>query len=659
MHMLRHSGRRASTRAALWQWPLALLLAAACPLAPALASCFDNPDPDIHRLQALVPADATKAVRETQDLLKAIKAAPPLDADRAARRSAALYAVQAEAYGILELDEDARRSATLGLGLATNVHDPVYLELLAAYAENVYERTALVNAMESIEAARIVQPQGSTADTCLLITRGLLEHRQDRADLAIVTLTQAYRASIAPAVTEVHIMSADYLSLVLRSMGDYAQALALNQEKIEWDAAHDATMSLSVSYFMRGQILRLMQNYKAAIVEYGQSKSLSIALGDRLGIAFANQRICESHIELGQYALALRECAAAAHEFTTARTSDALKETQSLQARIDLETGHPEEALALLNKVLDHNGADITPRYVGKMYELRARTNAALHDYRAGFDDLREYVQRYTAAHDVELNRQATAQRARFETDREVERNASLQRELALSQEQSHRQAQQLRLNAMVVLAGVIVIVLLIYFLFANRRYRQQLVRLAREDSLTGLPNRRCTAELAQAALQSARSTQQPLTIAIIDMDHFKVINDRCGHATGDYVLKEFARAGREVLREPDILGRWGGEEFLLVMPSTPVELALSSLERLRSLVFQIPLPSSGSGLRVSLSAGLASYDINTRSLDELIAHADAALYTAKNEGRDLVRIADADYEISATGSRRILRLRI
>ena len=102
----------------------------------------------------------------------------------------------------------------------------------------------------------------------------------------------------------------------------------------------------------------------------------------------------------------------------------------------------------------------------------------------------------------------------------------------------------------MVVLLGVVVIALLIYFLVTTRRYRQQLVTLASQDALTGLPNRRRTAELATAALQAACDTHQPLTLAVIDMDHFKVINDRCGHATGDFVLKEFARAGREALRQ-------------------------------------------------------------------------------------------------------------
>jgi len=653
MYQLTHAGRHVSKTVEYW-WrriaPAAVLLVFACPWSPARANCLENPDPEIHQLQEQVSIDATKAQKQAQSLLPA--------AAHNASRTAALYAVEAQAYGILELDADARAMAAKGLALAPDAHDPVHLGLVSAYAEAVYDKAGIVGAIEAVEAARMWQPRGSLADTCLLITRGLLEHRQDREDLAIVTLTQAYRASISPEVTEAHIMSADYLSLVMRSMGDYTQALSLNQEKIDWDTSHDATMSLSVSRFMRGQIFKMMGNYDAAIVEFSEARKLSKQLGDPQGIAFADQRICESHIELGQLAPAQRECARALKAFSVAASADSEKETEALQARIELGLGHAERALSILNKVLDRNGADMPPRHVGSIYESRARADAAVHDYRSAYNDLQEYVNRYTAANDAERVRQAGAQRARFETDREVERNASLQRELALSQEQSHRQAQQLRWNAVVVVAGIVVITLLIYFLLANRRYRKQLVTFASQDWLTGLPNRRRTAELAIAAMETASATQKPLTLALIDMDHFKIINDRCGHATGDYVLKEFARAGRETLRETDILGRWGGEEFLLVMPDTPVELALASLERLRTLVCGIRLPATGSGLRVSLSAGIATHDENTRTLDDLIARADGVLYAAKNEGRDLVRVADVNgFNTSSTGVRRALRL--
>jgi len=653
MYALKLAGRASIEARLRWGWPV-VLLAAVCACVSAQASCLTSTDPTIARLQQLVGENASQAIKEAQNELDALKRDASSNKFSDGQRAAALFAVQAEAYGLLELDADARKTAAKGLELVPSARDLVHLELLSAYSEEVFEKASIAGSIEAIEAARVLQPRGSLADTCLLISRGLLEHRQDRADLAIVTLTQAYRASIAPAVSEPHIRAADYLSLVMRSMGDYPQALALNQEKIDWDTTHEAVNALSVSRFMRGQIYKLMHNYKAAIDEYAQARKLSASLNDHIGIAFADRTTCESHIELGQLALAERECSSALRTFSSAHVSDASKETEALLARIDLESGHPERALLTLNHVLDHGGADISPRQIAPIYEWRARTNAALRDYRDAYDDLRQYIALYTEANDAERNREVSAQRARFETDREVERNAALQRELALSQEHAHRQALQLRWNTIAVSVGAVVITLLIYFLIANRTYRQRLVQLAREDSLTGLPNRRRTAELAELALKEASQSQRPLTLAVIDMDHFKEINDRCGHAAGDTVLREFARAGREALRETDILGRWGGEEFLLVMPDTPVELALASLERLRTLVFNIALPPSGTGLVVSLSAGLASLDASTHSLDELIAQADAALYMAKNEGRDLIRVAEDHHEHPAIEDLRI-----
>ena len=650
----------------------------AASFAPARAGCLADADPEIRRLQELISKNAGRALHEVDSMLEASErgptAGPPAAgssstgsssaAARAASRLGALYAVKADAYDVLEFDNEARAAAKKGLTLVSDAADPVYLELLLAYTGAVYDSAGIVVGIQTLENARSREIPGSAADTCLLINRGLLEHRMGREDLAVVTLTQAYRASAAAAgegseepVTERHIMAADTLSLVMRSMGDYDQALALNEEKLEWDTAHDATMSLSVSRFMRGQILKMKGDFTAAIAEFQKSRSLSVALGDPQGIAFADQRICEAHIQLDELVPAQRECANALKTFSNARSSDSLKETEVLQARIHLGLGHPELALATMNQVLDHGGNDVAPRIVGPMYLWRARANAGLHYYREAYWDLQEYMDRYTAANDAEREKQAGALRARFETDREIERNSSLKRELESSQEQSSRQAQQLRWNSVAVVSGVCIIALLVYFLMVNRSYRAQLVQLASQDPLTGLPNRRRTLELAMAALEEARLGRSPLTLAVIDMDHFKLINDRCGHAAGDHVLKEFARAGREALREADILGRWGGEEFLLLMPETPIELAVASLERLRTLVFGIRLPPSGYGLGVSLSAGLASYDETVKSFEDLIARADAALYMAKNEGRDLIRLSETDFRNSTTGVRRALGL--
>jgi len=635
-------------------WPVMLLLCASLPFRSS-ASCIANPDPEVRQIQGLIAKDAVQALKQIQRRLDALQGAAPA-APRTIARRASLYAAQAQAFEILERSSEAREAAAAGLKLAVNPVDPVHLELLSTAAENVYDEAGIAAAVTEIESARAAQPPDSRAAICLLITRGLLEHRQDRADLAIVTLTRAYHTSAGPALIEPHALSASVLSVVMRSMGDYAQALALNQEEIDWDTSRGATLSLSVSRFMRGQILKLMGSYQDAIGEFAQARKLSVILGDQQGVAYADLRSCEVNIELGELSTAQRECDSAGRTFAVSNVPDSVKETLALQARIDLGGGRADKALAMLNKVLDQGGADMPPLDVAVLYASRARANAELHDYKAAYGDLQEYVQRYTTANDAERRRQAGALRARFETDHEIERNASLKRALALSQDQANRQARQLRWNAIIAATGACVIALLMYFLAANIRYRKQMVKLASQDGLTGLPNRRRIAEFATSEVQAARLLGRPLTIAIIDMDHFKAINDCCGHATGDHVLKAFARASDDCLRAGDLLGRWGGEEFLLVMPESTAEVACATLERLRTLMFGIHLPVSGAGLRVSLSAGIAAFDASVRSLDDFIARADGALYAAKSAGRDCVRIADPSHITGSHAARRALR---
>jgi diguanylate cyclase (GGDEF)-like protein len=644
------AGRRAS-RAGIAGIFALLMLSWTFGLQPVAAACIPNADPAIRALQILVDQDANAALKKVAQLLKTELTAPMLDG----QRLASLYSVQAQAYSILELESKARDAVFKGLKYATDNTDPVRIMLLSLYAENVYDQAGIAAAVKTTEEAQAVQKRGSLEDICLLIGRGLLQYREDREDLAIGSLTQAYRSSTTPVLAEPHVLAAGVLATVLRGMGDYPQALALNQEAIDWDTAQHAPLALSVDRFLRGRILILMQKYAQAIDEFDDARKLSAMLNDTQGVAFADVRVCESRIELGQLIKARAACENALFTFIASRFSDEVKETEALLARIDLAEGHPEKALATLNEVLDHSGTDVLPLRVASLYQWRARTNAALHNYRDAYNDLSEYMRRYVSTNDADRTKQAVALRARFETDREIERNALLKRELDLSHEQSQRQAQQLRWNAIAAVSAVLVIALLMYFLVSNFRYRQQLVRLASTDGLTGLPNRRRTAELATDALAAATESEKPLTIAIIDMDHFKFVNDRCGHATGDYVLREFARLGRESVRPEDALGRWGGEEFLLIMPDATAEVAIATLERLRTLVFGINLPPSGAGLRVSLSAGLATRDRQVRSLDELIARADAALYVAKNEGRDLVRVADEKF-LTTSGIRRANR---
>jgi diguanylate cyclase (GGDEF)-like protein len=332
-----------------------------------------------------------------------------------------------------------------------------------------------------------------------------------------------------------------------------------------------------------------------------------------------------------------------------------VKQTRSLLAHIDLEQGNATGALAALNEILADGAADMPPRSVAPLFKLRARANAARRNFAAAYADLVEYNKRYTEANETRRVRQIDGMRARFETDREIERNANLQREL---QQSMQRQEELQRRTLVAIVAGVLVIGLLTAMLVGARRHRRQLSKLASIDALTKLPNRRHTSAVAARAIANAEAANRPLTLALIDLDHFKAINDEHGHAGGDQVLRDFARLSRDVLRDTDTFGRWGGEEFLLLMPDTSLDLALAVVERLRACARDIKLPAGGKELKVSLSAGLACTGPAPNSLDGLVALADAALYRAKDEGRNRVQIDAASVENASSGVRRLIARR-
>lgn len=609
---------------------LSLVLGLVCrvDVATAGATCFTITDPEAQELQQAVLRDPTKVVTSAQAKIDELKHSAP-------ERSAAFYAVLADAYSALELDREARRIASVGLVLAPRIDDPVHLSLLSTYSENIYDSAGLTTAVADIEAAQRNVERDSLADVCLAITLGQLHHRQDRDDLAVATLTRAYRTSMTANMTRQRVLAAASLANVVSVLGDLPQALALNQEVIDWDMENEAWLDLSVTRYLRGQIYQRMHDYPAAIAEFVEARQLSTHLKDRQGIAFSDLRLCQAQAELKYWSAARKPCQNALEIFKQAESNDMFKETQALLARIDLNQGRAAQALATLNSVLEKDGKDMPPNRVAMLYHWRAQANAALKRYDQAYADLDEYLRRYVEVNDAERTAQSSALRARFDTDREIERNASLKRELA-------RQQTQLHWTVIGVVAGSFVIVLLTYILIISMRHRRELSRLASQDSLTGMPNRRSIVEQATQALADAMASQQALTVGLIDLDHFKVINDRCGHAVGDHVLREFARIGRELLRTSDIFGRWGGEEFLVVLPNTTLDAGHAIVERLRLAALTIQLPSSGAGLRVSLSAGLASYEKGKKTLDNIVAEADTALYEAKEHGRDIVTIARA-----------------
>ncbi len=177
---------------------------------------------------------------------------------------------------------------------------------------------------------------------------------------------------------------------------------------------------------------------------------------------------------------------------------------------------------------------------------------------------------------------------------------------------------------------------------YENERRRnqieQELVRLARTDELTGFYNRRYFLECLHYEMQRSRRSGSPLALLMIDLDHFKRINDRYGHIMGDIAMSTTARIISELLRNTDIAGRYGGEEFCVLLPDTSLSGARVIAERMRQHIEREEFPSSGgASFHVTCSIGIAVLERRIGDVAAFIKQADDALYQAKSSGRNLV----------------------
>jgi diguanylate cyclase (GGDEF)-like protein len=162
----------------------------------------------------------------------------------------------------------------------------------------------------------------------------------------------------------------------------------------------------------------------------------------------------------------------------------------------------------------------------------------------------------------------------------------------------------------------------------------------AATDGLTGLPNKRGVIDALKRTFAQAATTKAPLALLLLDLDHFKQVNDQGGHAVGDQVLANVGATLRGVLRARDFAGRNGGEEFAVLLPDTEIEAALEIAERVRAAIAEISLP--GTDVSVTASIGVSGFPGQASTLDRLERLADAALYLAKRQGRNRVELAES-----------------
>ena len=168
---------------------------------------------------------------------------------------------------------------------------------------------------------------------------------------------------------------------------------------------------------------------------------------------------------------------------------------------------------------------------------------------------------------------------------------------------------------------------------------RERLIEMATTDPLTSLLNRRAFMPLVQQEQARAQRSQAPFSVILADLDKFKRVNDTWGHEAGDTVLQKTAELLNDCLRQQDALCRWGGEEFLILLPETDAEGAMKVAEKCRFHMQELPIPLSNTSITQTISLGVATSD-GSEDIDRLVSRADSALYLAKEYGRNRAELA-------------------
>jgi len=585
---------------------------------PAVASCLGSGDSEIEGL-------AKNIGRQPYQALQAIEQALDPKRQLSLERRAYLEAARAQAQRMIGLDKTELPQALQAAKALPQGHPALlHLQIASLYGSDLLHtlHSPLKDLLRQIAQLPATQP----STLCLQIR--LASVMADRAELNGQTFELASNAYRQADTLELAWMRAEAASVlgqvVLRTDPAYGRILSEEARGyFEAQAMHDMVAN---ELYMDGLSYAAQHDsdsLEKAARQFQHSAEASQRAENPFGIAYAQAGLCGVFTPLGRVSEALQNCSVSLRQL---KGIGHVTEYSALihYAAALLADRRPDEAMGLLAP-MEQAWPGFNAGYYGYLfYAVRGQVYEALGNEKAALADLKLALQELR---DFESHNWARHQRLVQSRFRVEQLAHSLERQTRESEERERR-------NRLLLGSGLLVVILLCVIVVTLIRHRRLYRRMAFTDLLTGAANRRYTELRAQEAFQQARARQQPLAIALLDLDRFKSCNDRYGHDAGDEALRRFVKVAEAVLRPGDVFGRWGGEEFLLILQGIDHDGATAVLHRLRSAAAAEQLVLAPD-YPLQFSAGVAGIRQDTERLADLLLLADQALYRAKAEGRN------------------------
>lgn len=582
--------------------------------------------PDLPELESRLPAHPEYVLERTAELIAQATRDNQLQLEMQA------HYVQAIAYQVMSAHAAMEQSVLRGLDIARQINDTGYIsQFLWLEAEILDVKGNWGKANSNLENA--IALALSTGDERLigmaLLARSRVLSNQYQAEAALKDLMQANEIFQRNQDKEYIGVTLSDIALIYQSTGDIEKAIEYFLESMKYDEADDLYTAV-INHINLGDAYTDADKPVLAEQHLRQAIKIANELGDQNSLAFAVLRLGDLKSGLKQYEQALYLFEQALGYFilqqdrlmefnsrlSVAATHVKLNNAESARKQLDeaeaiaQQLGLPQLTLHLQNTLADY-------------YLLEERPGSAVETLRK---QLKLTAELYEKAHQNKLDEL----KIRFNT---VQNEVESELLLVKLQEQQTRH----RLYLAIMILVVLILSITLWAYLKQRSANRKLANLAMMDELTGVANRRHILTLARNELDRAKRYNSSLVLAIIDLDHFKQINDRYGHHMGDQVLKIFARLCHDNIRKPDKIGRIGGEEWLLVFPSVTQNQVLPIIERVRELYATAHPEGLPRDHPLTFCAGISEYLPTDVDVGDIIVRADRAQYAAKSAGRNRV----------------------
>lgn len=554
-------------------------------------------------------------------------------------------AIAAEAASLLVLPDQAKQHAQAGLDALVRLslsQPELQQRFLIVLAQSKDISGHPKDGIEDLSAV-IATIEAKRLASWLLVealsSRGSMYGFIENYRLALIDLLRAYALADPKGERGRRGNVAAELGNIYKSMNDFYQAEQYYREAIEDAEQSQSLVRLSIAQYCLADVLMNTKKYDESEKLFLSSHDNSEKMGDAQGVAYAN-------FGLGQVAVFKANFKAAEKFFRLALP--ALVAANDIGPQSTIAIGMSKVALfhkQYESAILEAEKAlkialegDQKERRVAA-YDALSDVYLAKGDFHKAYDNkvlakqLKEQI--LAAAHDQAV----TEMGIRFEISKQKQENELLEKKNRFA-------AQQLmdeKHRAYFYFAGVVFLLFLVAFLalvgIKNRQLRDHLSKIAHTDVLTNISSRRRILEQLEAEFVRARRYQFPLSVVLIDLDHFKLINDDFGHDVGDAVLKIFCDMVSNFLRDTDYFGRIGGEEFLLIFPHTNATEAKLVSDRLRESMATTDFGQLCGSRQPSFSAGIAMQTDDDQDEHSMVKRADNAVYLAKDKGRNCAEI--------------------